>query len=77
MDGRSHRKDIPLRKDEPAYLQALVLETDQVELNGPAHDLARANVFDSLQLERLRRTRGNRRAAKVMERQPQPPTSWP
>lgn len=77
MDDRSHRKDIPLTNSELAYLQALAWETAHLEMNGPAHELAQANDFDALQLERLRRTLGNRRAVEVTERRPQPPTSWP
>lgn len=77
MDDRSHRKDIPLTNSELAYLQALAWETAHLELNGAAHELARASNFDTLQLERLRRILGNRRAAEVMERPPLTPTHWP
>jgi hypothetical protein len=77
MDDDRFQTDIPLSDEELAYLQALVWETAHLELNGPAHELAKANGFHLLQLEGLRRALGNRRAAEVMDRKPTSGISWP
>jgi hypothetical protein len=58
--SESGEKERELSESELAFLLALVWELSHLNMNGPAHQLAREKGFSSMQLERLRRASGNR-----------------